>query len=169
MLVGDVGPEAALAAALLAAAEHRHGRVVGPQHGRLQQQFFLPLVERPQQLSGRLYPIALGAASNVQAVTREEVFLTVERQVVAELGDDDLSDQSRSGDAAGDRSHRRRRARHAVLGSSGRHTWVARGRALRASPARTPESRLSSWPMRSLGRPQPEHCLSAALRSCSCR
>ena len=115
MLVGDVGPEAALATSFLAAAKQRHGCVVGPQHGRLQHQLLLPLVERPQQLRGRLHPIALSAARNVQAVAREEVFLTVQRQVVAELGDDDLSDQPWSGDAASNRPHRRRRARHAVF------------------------------------------------------
>ena len=104
MLLGDVRPEAPLAAPFLAAAEQGHGRVVGPQHGRLQQQLFLPLIERPQQFGGRLHPIALRAAGDVQAVPREEVFLAVQRQVVAELGDDDLSDQSRSGDAAGNRS-----------------------------------------------------------------
>ena len=48
-------------------------------------------------------------------MAREEVFLTVERQVVAELGDDDLRDQPWSGDAASNRPHRRRRACHAVL------------------------------------------------------
>jgi hypothetical protein len=41
----------------------------------------------------------------VQAVPREEAFLTVKRPVVAELGDDDLSN----------RPHRRGRARHAIL------------------------------------------------------
>ena len=51
----------------------------------------------------------------MEAVAREEVFLTVERQVVAELGDDDLRDQPRTGDAASDRPHRRRRACHTVL------------------------------------------------------
>ena len=97
------------------ADEHGHGRIVGPQHGRLKHQLFLPLVERPQQFGRRLHPIAQRAARDVQAVTREEVFLTIERQVVAELGDDDLSDQPRSGDAASNRPHGRRRARHAVF------------------------------------------------------
>ena len=115
MLLADVRPEASLATAFLAAGEHGHGRVVGPQHGRLKHQLFLSLVERPQQFGRRLNPIAQRTAGNVQAVTREEVFLTVQRQVVAELGDDDLSDQPRSGDAASNRPHRRRRARHAIF------------------------------------------------------
>ena len=118
IFVGDVGPEAAGAAAVLSRRKHCHGRVVGPQHGRLQQQLFLPLVERPQQFRGRLHPIALGAARDVQTVSHEEVFLTVERQVVAELGDDDLRDQAWSGDATSNRPHRRRRACHAVLAVS---------------------------------------------------
>ena len=115
MFLGDVRPEAPLATAFFAARQHGHGRIVGPQHGRLKHQLFLSLVERPQQFGRRLDPIALRAAGNVQAVAREEVFLPVERQVVAELADDDLSDQPRSGDAASNRPHRRRRARHAVF------------------------------------------------------
>ena len=115
MLVGDVGPEAARAAPFWSGREHRHGRIVGPQHGRLEHQLFLPLVERPQQFGRRLDPVAQRAARDVQAVAREEVFLTVKRQVVAELGDDDLRDQPWSGDAASDRPHGRRRACHAVF------------------------------------------------------
>ena len=48
-------------------------------------------------------------------MAREEVFLSIERQVVAELGDDNLSDQPRSGDAASNRPRRQRRARHAIF------------------------------------------------------
>ena len=115
MLVGDVRPEAARAAPFWSGREHRHGRIVRPQHGRLERQLFLPLVERPQQFGRRLDPVAQRAARDVQTVTREEVFLTVKRQMVAELGDDDLSDQPRSGDAASNRSLGRWRARHAVF------------------------------------------------------
>ena len=115
ILVGDVGPEAARAPPFWSSREHGHGSVVGPQHGRLKQQFFLPLVERPQQLSGRLHPIAQSTARDVQTVAREEVFLAVKRQVVAEFGDDNLRDQPWPGDAASDRPHRRWRACHAVL------------------------------------------------------
>jgi hypothetical protein len=124
MLVGDVGPEASLATAFFAARQHGHGRVVGPQHGRLQHQLFLSLVERLEQFGRRLDPVAQRTAGNVQAVAREEVFLPVQRQVIAELSDDDLSDQSWSGDAASNWPHRRRWAHHAsfavpagVLGS----------------------------------------------------
>jgi hypothetical protein len=42
----------------------------------LEHQLLLPLVERSQQFSGRLDPIALGAAGDVQAVTDEKVFLS---------------------------------------------------------------------------------------------
>ena len=48
-------------------------------------------------------------------MAREEVFLPIERQVVAELTDDDLSDQPWSGDAASNWPHRRRWAHHAVF------------------------------------------------------
>src|SRR5882757_5723863 len=110
MLVGKVGPEAARAAPFWSAGEH--------QHGRLERQLFLPLVEWPQQFGRRLHPVAQRTARDVQAVAREEVFLTVKRQMVAELGDDDLSDQPRSGDAASYRSLGRCRTRHAVFAVS---------------------------------------------------
>ena len=80
----------------------------------------MSFVERPQEFSRRLDPVALRAAGNVQAVARKEVFLPVQRQVVTEFGDDDLSDQSRPSDAAVDRPHRRRRARHAVFAVAAR-------------------------------------------------
>ena len=115
MFLADVGPEASLATAFFAARQHGHGRIVGPQHGRLKHQLFLPLVERPQQFGRRLDPIAQRAAGNVQAVTREEVFLSVQRQVVAELADDDLSDEPWSGDAASNRPLGRRWAHHAIF------------------------------------------------------
>jgi hypothetical protein len=51
----------------------------------------------------------------VQAVTREEVFLPVQRQVIAELSDDDLSNQPWSGDAASNRPHRRWLAHHSIF------------------------------------------------------
>ena len=72
-------------------------------------------MERPQQLRGRLDPIALRAAGNVQAVTGEEVFLSVKRHMVAELADDDLSDEPWTGDATNDRPLGWRWAYHTVL------------------------------------------------------
>ncbi len=66
MLLADVGPEASLATAFFAARQHGHGRVVGPQHGRLKHQLFLSLVERPQQFGRRLNPVAQRTAGNVQ-------------------------------------------------------------------------------------------------------
>ena len=83
--------------------------------GDLKHQLFLSLVERPQQFGRRLDPVAQRTAGNVQAVAREEVFLPVQRQVIAELTDDDLSDQPWSGDAASNRPHRRRWAHHAIF------------------------------------------------------
>ena len=83
--------------------------------GDLKHQLFLSLVERPQQFGRRLNPVAQRTAGNVQAVTREEVFLPVQRQVIAEFSDDDLSDQPWSGDAASNWPHRRRWAHHAIF------------------------------------------------------
>ena len=80
MRLADVGPEAALTAALPSAGQHGHGCVVRPQHRRLKDQLFLALIERSQQLRGCLDPLALGAAGDVQSVTCEDVFLSVERK-----------------------------------------------------------------------------------------
>ena len=115
ILLADVGPESSLATSFFATGQHGHGRVVRPQHGRLQYQLLLSLVERREQFGRRLDPVAERAARNVQAVTREEVFLPIERQVVAEFSDEDLSDQPWPGDAASNWPHRRRWARHAIF------------------------------------------------------
>lgn len=48
-------------------------------------------------------------------MTREKVFLSIERQMVAELGDDDLSHQSWSGDTAVNRPRGWRWTHDAVL------------------------------------------------------
>ena len=67
---------------------------------------------------------------------REEVFLPVQRQVIAELGDDDLSDQP---GPAMPRAIGRTGGGGLITPScsTGRRTWVARRRGLRASPGRT--------------------------------
>ena len=49
----------------------------------MKDQLFLPLVERLQQFSRCLNPIAQRTAGDVQAMTREKVFLPIEWQVVA--------------------------------------------------------------------------------------
>src|SRR5580658_272065 len=120
MLLADVRPEASIAAAFRTALEHRHGCVVCPQHGRLQDQLFLPLVERTQQFGRRLDPVAQRAAGNVQSVTRKKILLPVQRQVLTELSDDYLRNEPWPCNAAGYRSRRRRWARHAVLAVAAR-------------------------------------------------
>ncbi len=47
-----------VAAPFLPGRKQGHGRVVGPEHRRLKDQLFLSLVERLQQFSRRLNPIA---------------------------------------------------------------------------------------------------------------
>src|SRR5882757_2907049 len=98
MLFANVGPEASLATSFFAARQHGHGRVVSPEHGGLEYQLLLLLIKRPQQFGRCLDPVAQRTAGNVQTVTREEVFLPVQWQVIAEFTDDDLGDQSWSGD-----------------------------------------------------------------------
>src|SRR3954466_1906056 len=115
MLLANVRPEASLPTAFLATGEHRHGSIVRPEYGRLKHQFLLSFVQRPQEFGRRLDPVAQRTAGNVQTVTREEVFLPVQRKVIAEFTDDDLRDQPWSGDAASNRPHWRRRARHAIF------------------------------------------------------
>src|SRR3954469_19239233 len=110
MLFANVGPEASLATSFFAARQHGHGRVVSPEYRRLKHQLLLSLIERPQQFGRRLNPVAQRTPGNVQTVTREEVFLPVQWQVIAEFTDDDLRDQPWSGDAASNWPHWRRRA-----------------------------------------------------------
>ena len=51
----------------------------------------------------------------MDAAPDKNVFQAIERQVIAKLADDNFGDEPGTGDAAGNRSGRRRRAGHAVL------------------------------------------------------
>ena len=76
LLIANVRPEATLLAAGFTTHKHLDVRIIGPHHRGLERQSSLQIVERLQQLGGRTYPIAQRAASDVQSMTYEDVFLT---------------------------------------------------------------------------------------------
>ena len=114
LVVADVRPEPALGAAGLLAAEDRHGGVVGPDHRRLQYQVLLQRRQRLEHGGGVADPVAERAPRQIDAVSRQDIFESIERQVIGELADDHEGDQPGPGHAAGRRLGRDRRAGDAV-------------------------------------------------------
>ena len=78
-------------------------------------EFFHSLVQRQRQIRGRRDPIAERAATKNQAVPRGDVFLPVQRRVIAVLGQHRLREQARTGQAFLDRLRRLRRERHVLF------------------------------------------------------
>jgi hypothetical protein len=99
LAVSDVGPEATEAASFLSTGEDFHRRIIGPHYRRLQHQPPLQFEERLKQLRRSGHPVAHRTPGNVQSMAHEDVFLTIERQMVTKFADHDLSNQSGTGDA----------------------------------------------------------------------
>ena len=115
LIIADVCPEASFATAFIITCQHSDGRVIRPHHGRLKYSFSLQIIKPLQEFGGRCNPVTLSAAGNMQTVSHKDVFLSIQRQMIAELTDNDLSDQTRSGNATDNGSFRRRRTRDSVF------------------------------------------------------
>jgi len=92
--VADVGPDAALLALPFAGSLDRHTSVIGVDNSRLPNSLCHQLHERPNQLASGSEPRTHRAASHFDLLPREDVFETVERQVIAELADSDIGHKS---------------------------------------------------------------------------
>ncbi len=104
MLVADVGPDpAALALALHVLILHRHAGVVGVDHLRLPHAIAHQIDQRLDQVRAGEHPRAHRAAGDVDLLTLEDLFESVERQVVAELAGDDVREQAGTGQTFVDR------------------------------------------------------------------
>lgn len=114
LVVSEVGPEVALKTSLLA-SQHGDMRVVGPHHGGLENPLALEFVQRTKEIRHGLHPVAQGAARQVDPVPCENVFQSIQRQMIAEFTDEHFRNQARPGDAAWNRPWRQRRCRDAIL------------------------------------------------------
>ena len=114
LVVADVDPESPLGATPFFSAEHSHRGIVGPQDRRSQHQALLQLGQRFEQERGVADPVAQGAPRQIYAVSRQDIFESIKREMVGELADDHERDQTGSGDPARYRLGRYRRAGHAV-------------------------------------------------------
>ena len=81
---------------------------------RLQHQGLLQLGQRLEQDRGVADPVAQGAPRQKHAVSRQDIFESIEREMIGELADDHEGDQPGPGDPSRDRLGRDRRAGHAV-------------------------------------------------------
>ena len=132
------------------AAEDRHGGVVGPDHRRLQHQGLLQRRQRLEHRGGVADPVAQRAPRQVDAVSRQDIFESIQRQVIGELADDHEGDQPGPGHAAGvglggtgGLATPSRHFEQAYLGRT--WTWTSSRAGMNSS------SRDSSSPMRTLG------------------
>src|SRR5262245_31128029 len=98
-VVAHVGPEATLPTPFVSTHKYVHRRIIRPQDSRLNRQLELQLVEWFQKFGGGRHPVAQSASGQVQPVTHKDVFLTIQRQMVAKLTDDDLGNEPGTGDA----------------------------------------------------------------------
>ena len=114
LVVSEVRPEVALKTSLLA-SQHGDMRVVGPHHGGLENPLALEFIQRTEEIRDGLHPVAQGAPRQVDPVPRENVFQSIQRQMIAEFTDEHLRDQTRPGNAAWNRSRRQRSCRDTIL------------------------------------------------------
>ena len=77
-----------------------HRRLVGVQHGRVEQAGAQGIDQRLQRQADHADPFGQRRARQCDAVAREDRFLPVQRQVVGVLLDRDLGQQARGGEAA---------------------------------------------------------------------
>ena len=71
-----------------------------------------PLDQRPQHGDRLAAPVDQRRAWNVGALSRQDLALAIQREVIVVLGDEDVGEQARTGHAARDRARRRRRLHH---------------------------------------------------------
>ena len=102
-LVEDIGPDAPLAHAFAelpadpcgpqAAIEHPDRRIIRMQQVVRQNMAFDPFDQRQQQLHGAPAPVGQRAVGNIRPHAGEDLVQPIKRQVVIELGDQDVGQQ----------------------------------------------------------------------------
>ena len=89
--------------------EHPDGRIVGMQAIAAHHVGPDPLDQRPEHGDRLAAPVDQRRTWNVGALSRQDLALAIQREVIVVLGDEDVGEQARAGHAARDRAHRRRR------------------------------------------------------------
>jgi len=108
-LAGGVGPQIAAVGLAGAGRQHCHRGFVGLHHRAAQQLGFQGIDQGLQPVAGHPVPARQGRARNGQAGAPEDGFLPVERKMIGMLGDGDMGQQPRRGDALVDDVRRHRR------------------------------------------------------------
>jgi len=126
-LVAGVHPQPSSLGAAAAGIEHRHWRVVRKQIVRRKDIGAEPFVQRVEPPACAADPSGQRRAIEIDAETRKDLRLPVQRRVIAIFADQDLREQRRRRQAACDRTLGRRRLRHcsasaaAVFGAANAH------------------------------------------------
>ncbi len=118
-VVADIDPQPPGLGAATAGIEYRHRRVVGMDLGRGKDVGGQPLAQRLQQPSHPSDPVGERRAVKFDAGSGVDQGLPIQRQMIAELGDQHLGQQPWSRPAALDRQRRHRRLVNALAGPAG--------------------------------------------------
>ena len=86
--------------------EYRHRRVVGVEHPGAKHRLDQTGVQRPQQLGRVAHPVAERRPRQLHALTLEDAFQAIERQVIRVLAGDDVRQQPRPRQTLVDRLRR---------------------------------------------------------------
>jgi hypothetical protein len=107
-VVAGIDPEPAGLGATPARIEHRDRGVIGEQLLRAEDVFGEPLLQRRQPPADTADPVGECRAVDLDAMPGEDLALPVEWKVIAVFGDQDMSEQGRTGQPLGDRPLRGR-------------------------------------------------------------
>ena len=112
--VAKIDPEPAFLGLAVARRKHRHGRVIGVDDAARHDLAADPVRQRLNQPCGLANPTRQRGAVEVHAVTGVNLSLALERQVIAELRDQHMSQQARSRLGARNGQGRHRHLRHGL-------------------------------------------------------
>ena len=118
-LLSGVNPETPGLRPPTSGIKHRHRRVVGEQMVRGEHVLAETPVQRLEPPAGAADPSSERGAREIDAVTREDLRLSIERRVVAIFADQHLGKQRRRRQAAGDHPLRSWRLHHSLTSPTG--------------------------------------------------
>ena len=118
-VVAHIGPQPSRFCFSQAWRQHRNRRVVGVQLRRAHHVTPQRFHQRRQQLARAAHPVRQRRAFQLHAFARVNLFLPIQRQVIAVFRDQHVRQQSRSGQAARDRTARRFRLHDLVAARAG--------------------------------------------------
>jgi hypothetical protein len=122
-IVANVGPEPSGLRLAGTGCEHGHRRVIAVELACRQHMTTQGFDQRSQQGTALTDPPGKRRTVQLHPLPGVDRRLTIERQVIAELGREDMGEKARAGHAAGDGSRRCRRL-HDAIACCATHPWT---------------------------------------------